>query len=555
VFLLAGAVGCATDDVGETDPVGCEGKCDQADGETDAARGGTCVAVRGNGPRIFAHFGALARLSEDIGTIDAVVGGSSGSITAFLSESISMSPGMDNCAGKTCDDADVAIRTAFLFKSLRLYVDRLAMTDEAIALQAIASAMGDIQTAGLEDLVDADGQLRVPLQDATDALTTLFESQHVRELINPELVELVAGPLDPADPEAVARRSFHVADIAATLRSFGAFSVDGPEMFVRPGLFDFGTVAEHIGTIGSFYAGYGLDEGARTELASVLDDCAEAGRGLIWSEVAALSTPSGSCGDRIGALVDAHHKTFSKGGTKSRIDDVVGAHARIVVTTSVLEGQALETFEQARATYLAGSHGYDWDIDFEDVGFGYIGQPSMTGPIVANPLGFDDLKTAKARDLGPMTWRRALTFSPAEPGLARALEIDDNRISAGGWSDLFPVQALRNAGCDTVVFVTGRGGEHPFQNGVARELGMTEANQAALYDVAQPSSALTEALAEADAVWCTDWDGPGVSQVDAIIKDAYSAPLEVRSADDPRFAGYANAVASANAPGCSPGVK
>lgn len=551
---LLTALGCDPSSVDDPAPSGCDGKCDHADDEPAAGASGVCIALRGNGPRIFAHFGALARIAEDIGPIDTIVGGSSASITAFLSESISMSPALQYCGTEACSDDDIAARTGFLFKSIRGYVDRLAATDEARALQAIAAATPEIQSARLEDIVDGDGQLVVPLQEAVDGLSTLFESENVRELINPELVELVAGPLDTGDRQAVARRTFHVADIASSLRNFGNFSVDGPEIFVRPGLFDFETIAEHIGVIGSFYAGYGMDEGAAAEFSALLDDCAQAGRGRPWGEVEALSTVSGSCGDRFAALAEAHWSKFVAGDAKSRLDDDVGAFARVVVTTSVLEGDARATFEQARATYLAGSHDYAWDLSFEDVGFGYIGQSSLTGPIVDNPEGFDDLKTAKATALGTMSWRRTLTLSPAEPGLARALEIDGERVSAGGWSDLFPVQALRNVGCETTVFVTGRGAEHPFQDGVARELGMSDEEHAKLYDLGHPTSAINDALGLAEGVWCTDWDGPAVSEVDAIMDEAYRAPLQVSAAHRERFSGYANTADDLGIAGCSRGV-
>lgn len=551
---LLTALGCDPSSVDDPAPSGCDGKCDHADDEPATADAGVCIALRGNGPRIFAHFGALARIAEDIGSIDTIVGGSSASITAFLSESISMSPALQHCGAAACSDDDVAVRTGFLLKSIRGYVDRLAETNEARALQAVAAATTELQSARLEDIVDANGMLIVPLQEAMDGLSTLLQSENVRELVNPELVELVAGPLDMGDPHAVSRRTFHVADIASSLRDFGSFSVDGPEIFVRPGLFDFETIAEHVGVVGSFYAGYGMDEAAAAELSALLDDCAQAGRGRPWSEVAALPTAAGSCGDRFAALAEAHWSKFVASDAKSRIDDDVGAFARVVVTTSVLEGEARATFEQARAAYLAGSHDYAWDLDFDDIRFGYIGQASLTGPIVDNPEGFADLKTAKATALGVMSWRRALALSPAEPGLARALEIDGTRVSAGGWSDLFPVQALRNIGCETTTFVTGRGAEHPFQDGVARALGMSDEEHAKLYDLGQPTSSINDALGLAEGVWCTDWDGPAVSEVDAIMDDAYRAPLQVSAEDRERFSGYANTSDELGVAGCSRGV-
>ena len=61
-----------------------------------------CFGVRGNGPRLFAHFPALARAVEEFGIPSAYVGSSSATITGFLFESILENPLIKDCDGRCC---------------------------------------------------------------------------------------------------------------------------------------------------------------------------------------------------------------------------------------------------------------------------------------------------------------------------------------------------------------------------------------------------------------------------------------------------------------------
>ena len=127
-------------------------------------------------------------------------------------------------------------------------------------------------------------------------------------------------------------------------------------------------------------------------------------------------------------------------------------------------------------------------------------------------------------------------------------------ISVGGWPDLQPVQALRNLGCDEIVYVTRRGNMiGSFADQVATELGMNDADRTRLFALGTPESAFAGALSEADAVWCTDWDN--AKGIAALVANGYDAPAESRSAfftdgDDP----YGNVQGDLGIQGCSPGV-
>src|SRR5688572_18649806 len=207
-ILLAAAVGActtATDGGSAPEPRCADGKCD-ADLGGEAPR--LCAAVRGNGQLIYAHFASLARISEEYGPVDAIAGGSSASITSFLTESVALNPAVYRCGDGWCDDRQVAARTGFLFKSLQGYAAVLGTTDEALAVQQLAPLAGRIQAEGIEALAGSD-----PLA-ARDALMALLTSQDLRDLINPEVVQMLAGSPDPA---------FHVREVVASVQNAADF--------------------------------------------------------------------------------------------------------------------------------------------------------------------------------------------------------------------------------------------------------------------------------------------------------------------------------------------
>ncbi|MGE0788403.1 MAG: hypothetical protein AB7S26_22200 [Sandaracinaceae bacterium] len=88
---------------------------------------------------------------------------------------------------------------------------------------------------------------------------------------------------------------------------------------------------------------------------------------------------------------------------------------------------------------------------------------------------------------------------------------------------------------------------------MARLLGMGDADADALYSLANPRSAYNRSIAEADGVWCTDWNAFGATDRSGIEADAYGAPLEVH---DPALfeGGYDGASERVGLAGCSVGV-
>jgi hypothetical protein len=500
-----------------------------------------CVGVRGNGPKIFAHFAGMARIHEHYGPIVGVAGGSSGSITSFLTESFYANPALYACGDEICDDRTVGLRVALMFKSLPAYVGFLSTTEEALAFQTVAPIVARAREQGVGELIESGDA-----EAALDAINTILESEDLRDLVNPEVLELLNNSPDTL---------FHLQDLWASLQNFGTFAVDSDRIFVRPGFVSFEALAEKFGRIGSFYAGYGAQDAAQWQ--AWFEACAPDSYGKGWNEIAALDGPGGvSCGDAYFGMLTSWREDWvaNEASYTSRIDDRVGVHMTALVSTSVLTGDAVDTFVTARDAYRDAAP-YSFDIDFDDVRFGYWGQEGDLRTVAGDPMGYGDEKTSRFYSLGQKSWREALSFSPAEPGLERALEIDALTVSAGGWSDLAPTLVLKNVGCDKVVLITREGEvEGGFGPSVAAQLGMDAATNTALYDLDGESS-VRLSLEESDATLCTNWDGFGTTAFEEVFANAYTSPLETT---DPYFTGgetaYSGTVDATGKPACTPGV-
>jgi hypothetical protein len=360
------------------------------------------------------------------------------------------------------------------------------------------------------------------------------------DLVNPELIELLQTSPNP---------EYHTQDILSAIQGFGSFSADDPKILVRPGLLNFGELADRLAFAASFYAAYGDADLEATE--AWLNDCAAAGRGKTWSEVRALPAGDSTCGEQFMALMAEYDDLFlTDAALMNRVHDNVGTYMPALISTSVLTGDAVTAWQDARQQYLAGEDP-TLDVNFDDVRFGYWGD-SASVKMLEDTNQRTDLKSQKAMSLQTATWREILSYSPAEPGLSRARNITDETVSAGGWSDLHPVLVLKDIGCDKVIYVTRTDPESNFARGVAQLLGMDADDDKALYDLESRESSFSHSIAEADAVWCTNWNDIEASDVEGLVSDAYNARMfttdEFFTDGDNR---YDNITNEAGVEGCS----
>ncbi len=520
LLSIASAVGCTTppppaEATGTTAGSGETGDTEGADTTAGPNEEPVtlCAAVRGNGAKLTAHYASLARIVETHGLLDGIAGGSSGSITSFLVDSMHQHPAVFECGDVACDPAEQRARMALLLKSFVGYLQALSVSGEGEAFSVLAEIISRIEELGVEGLLKTDPQAGV------QALLAVLQSEDLRALVNPELVSLLQNSPDPV---------WHARDVVSGLAGGLSFQVSDTVVFTRPGPVNFVALADALGSAGTFYAGWAPTDAPAME--AWLSACAAPTVGMTWAQAGEVAMEDSTCGARFVELVTGFRTAWAEGDFVSRVDDMVGSHLHALVSTSVLTGEAIDQFEAATSTYLAAQTP-QMEVSFDDVSFGYWGRTEDLAQLEANPLGFSDAQTNRRLSLGPATWREVLELSPAEPGLSRALEIDDDHVSAGGWSDLFPVRALQNIGCDEVIYVTRRAPtDEGFAMDVATLLGMDPATRDALYDFDDPQSAVGVAVLDAGAVWCTDWDGPELADVEGTFLDSYTAPMEVHSA-------------------------
>ena len=497
------------------------------------AQHSTCAGIRGNGQNLFAHYGALARHVEEYGAITCAAGGSSGSITTFLLESIWASPDVHNCDGQRCRKLPRDARMALMLKSV------IGLVDTGI--------FEDVETVGaLIEGVDAENIVALltgPLpEEGVAALERLLRD--LGPLINPELFELLANSPDPV---------FHATDIIEGLEKGIAFIVDDPKVFLRTSVINFDEFATLLGVYGSFYAGYGPAD--RLGMSDWLDACALSSIGLTWEQTRDLSGSDGqTCGDEFSALFNAYREAFANEGGPNRADDPIGTYFPAFGVTGVLTGDAIELWEEARAAWIAADP-IPFEPDFDDVGVGYWGQDRELKRMARNlDRKFSDLISAQFEPLGPATWREALASSPAEPGFSPAVPLSRGLVSVGGWADPLRVTPLIALGARKTITVNRLGGVGGFTESVTRLLNASDEDVNALYSTTDPSSSFYVDLEEATGVWCTDWDGQG-GDPNLLFNDAYTSPLitDDRKLLRPRF-DYGNVGPNFSIGGCTPGV-
>jgi hypothetical protein len=501
-----------------------------------------CAAIRGNGHYISTHFGALARITEDIGWIDAVAGGSSASISSFVYESMRLNPGVIACDG--CDDQTRRMRLSLLLKSTRGLIDALQNTPEALALGGLLAEVNRMQSEIAAERT-ASG-----LQIAKHILT-IASSSNIAELLNWELFGMLfsasreglleLGPngvrrlLERPD-EALVRIQqnrnikFAVEQIQLAFATFGAFKADSQEIFFRPGVIDFYAFAEVIGRVGNFYAGRGPYD--RDGMESFLAECSQPAFGKPWSEFSRQGEIGPRCAKQFADLVNNFFTQHPRERPEySRLNDPIGATIAALISTSVIDGTSdLAVLNRSQERYWR-QQSPDFKLSFNRIFAGHWGPKSLSQTVCNQVRTTDGEKGNRCLALGEEPWGNVLPFSPAEPGLSRALKLPSgDRASVGGWIDLAPTSVLKAAGCAHTIYITRRRDESVFVTGVARQLNMDKEStgnpvERALWDLDDRQSSFSRALSAADLVWCTDWNSFSDFEIDPMMDEAYCSEI------------------------------
>lgn len=507
ITLIVGLLSCRT-----ASPVQNSRLVDAVDDQRTSNTPRTCAAIRGNGQRIFAHFAALARISEHYGLLEAISGGSSASVTTFIYDSMLQNPALNRCNGGPCTPEEVGGRMALLLKSIDGYLEVLANTPEAVALRGLVALRPLIEQQGISSLL-AENRL----EEATQHLQQLFNSRQLLELINPKIFEQLADG--------------KVREVVEQIQGLGDFEITDQTLFFREGLFNFKAFAKIIGRVGDFYAGRNLENVA--DLTSFLDVCTEPARGRLWAELKTVD--NGICAAKFQDLLSSYRSTMQSHVASPRINDRVGSNLPTLISTSILSGVAAqERFLEAKRRYDQGEEP-NFQVDFDTmVKVGYFGSKPDLARVLSNPMKYSDLRTSKLIGLiDPATdnaysWETALSLSPAEPGLANIQALTATQASMGGWADLHPVQVLENLGCETVIYITRQEVGADFAVDVSKQLNATSEDMRNLYGMHREGrlSSNMQAWLAADGAWCTDWNSFAVpGQIQELWADGYNAPL------------------------------
>jgi hypothetical protein len=484
-----------------------------------------CAAVRGNGHYILSHFGALGRITENFGVLDAMAGGSSASVTMFLYESILMNP--------LVKDAPADIRqqrAALLLKSALGYLEAVKESPEANSVRLLFDVLTRAKQQGLLELNPTD------YIATARALNELLSNSNVVELINPKILRILVN----ADNMKPLQWQRQLSEVQLAASSILAFKADNQKIFFREGVINFSGFASAIGRIGDFYSGSApVDLG---EMEKFLNACGQVSQGKEWTQFAEAQISGGSCGDQFRRLVGDFRLAIKSGKNpdKPRIEQDIGQMLPTIVSTAVIaDKRALKQYEDGRKRYLAGRDP-NLNIDFDSVKFGYFLPSSLEKKIVDQHIALNskDAKDRKFYSLGSgRKWRDALETSPAEPGLSPGVLLKTGEISIGGWSDLAPVQILEYAGCDKILYLTRRGEESDFlvsinddgrsgrRLGVAEQLNLKPIQRSTIYDLDNPASAFSRAILKAEGVWCTNWNGFTDTQIDEMYQESFNAEL------------------------------
>ena len=137
-----------------------------------------CVALRGNGTHFVAHTAALAKITNRWGEVQAMAGGSSGTITILLYESILMNPAVNFLTG---EDRNRAI--SLLLKSITGYAQEVMDAPEWKALIAVGTLAGRLKGESILDLPPDE------FKKTAANLQQIFMSDDIRNLINPEIID------------------------------------------------------------------------------------------------------------------------------------------------------------------------------------------------------------------------------------------------------------------------------------------------------------------------------------------------------------------------------
>jgi hypothetical protein len=375
---------------------------------------------------------------------------------------------------------------------------------------------------------------------ADAAVADLKEILEEFDLVNPGIIRLLEESPDPA---------FHAQDIVDNIAI--NFEAGDPFVFIRTYPLNFAGIARLVDIVASFYRGY--EPVNLKAMEDLFQACAREGSlGKEWPELNITVTETGeTCGNRFKDIFETYNSARDTMVHPSRLGERLGTDAiSSIIAVSGLTRSSIPMFQKARQVYDNASYDIEWDINFDDVDFGYWGNEALLDRASKHIVRFPDLKSEKFRSLGQATWLEVLVRSPAEPGISGGIETTGDFVTTGGWADIVPGQVLESIGCETSILIQQFGGLGLFQRAVATQLGASENEIDALANLEERNSGWTTAIRVADASYCSNWNACDYSDFRCLGADGWNAPLVTN--DSNLRALFPDDVPNDQLPGCTP---
>lgn len=518
-----------------------------------------CLAIRGNGDAMPAHWGAIAKITETQGLPQMMAGGSSATISMFLIESMASNPFVLNS-----NEREKGQKVSLLLKSLHGFTNAILNRPDVQELKLIFN-FGLLAKGSLEQKIEKMEALL--LQNNWNESAQLIGSIARTEILNMDAF----NPLYQAiKMKNQARALFYRKEIADSMKALGSFNAatDSNVLF-RTGLINFEKLPYLISRVSEFYSAQNATRELKQKWGNFFDTCTTDSLKKTWTELIAENP---SCQTQLQKLINSH---FDENQNPVAMQDLeIGYRIPVLASTAILIDSAADEFQQNQALYHAqinSQFGKSFKLSNpSQVLFGYWGSNETLNRINQN-LSKNDEKSRRFYSLGNAKWKEVLALSPAEPGLSK-LKVFQNQtktlVSAGGWSDLHPSLVLKAAGCQKIIYITRQGGESFFAQAMAvrlmqdtRSMQMfnnENPNQAlqnkkinnsgdpldltslgsTLYNLANPQSSFVLSLKQMDQVICTNWDSfNSKTQLNDLIDNAYKSPLLKARIQAPQISG------------------
>jgi hypothetical protein len=416
---------------------------------------------------------------------------------------------------------------AALLKSTLGYLESLGETPEA---KSIRLAIDLVSHPQIKSAMEVPAEKWV---EASQKILSVLKDPKFLSLINPNIIAM----LENRDQLGYLNYEYKVREVIQAVKEMGKFSATDQRILFREGVLNFTSVANTIGYVADFYAG--RHNIANASLGQFIEQCglAAVSANKTWKALSETKTKSGgTCGSIFQNSALSFYAGLSRDRQSSRPKDQIGMRVPSIVSTAIVEGSpGISEMLKSQKRYLTDQNP-NLNLDFNRVLFGYWLPPAYAQRIETEMFKFTDGKSKRFKSLGTnSSWQLALENSPAEPGLSKFSPLSETRFSVGGWSDLHPVQVLKAAGCQNVIYVTRRTEESIFlvgnkpvdgvrpMQGISELLGLTEVDRKGIFDLSEPNSGFTSALKAADGVWCTDWNRFKDQEIAAMMDEAYNS--------------------------------